>query len=66
MIDAIQHMFANVTAHLEDLHAIAVEGQRADNSPDMQTLLNIHLRSGLVTLDSCIRAIAMGLEGGAS
>lgn len=64
MIDAIQHMFANVAAQLEDLHAIAIEGRRADNSPDMQTVLNVHLRSGLVTLDGTMRAIAMGLEGG--
>ena len=63
MIDALQHMFANVTAQLEDLHAIAVEGQCADNSPDMQTVLNVHLRSGLVALDSTLRAIALGLGG---
>lgn len=63
MIDAIQRMFTNIAIQLEDLHAIAVEGQCADNSPDMQTVLAVHLRSGLITLDGTIRAIAMGLEG---
>lgn len=63
MIDATQRMFANIATQLEDLHAIAVEAQCVDNSPDMQTVLNVHLRSGLVMLDSTLCAIALGLEG---
>ncbi len=63
MIKAIPHMFADVTAKLEDLHAICVEGQRSDNSPDMQSLLNIHLRDGLATLDDTLRAMTSALAG---
>lgn len=57
-------LFADVTAKLEDLHAIAVEGQRADNAPDMQTVLNVHLRSGLVALNGIVRSMTKTLEGG--
>ncbi|MGB3795566.1 MAG: hypothetical protein WA957_04605 [Alteraurantiacibacter sp.] len=59
-------MFADITAKLEDLHGIAVEGQRRDNAPDMQNVLNIHLSSGLVALNCTIRAIAKALEGSRS
>lgn len=62
----VPHMFADITAKLEDLHAIAVEGQRRDNAPDMQSVLNIHLRSGLAALDGANRAIAKALESGQS
>lgn len=62
----VRHMFADITAKLEDLHAIAVEGQRRDNAPDMQNVLNIHLRSGLAALDGVNRAIAKALESGQS
>lgn len=65
MTKAIPHLFADATAKLEDLHAVAVEGQRADNAPDMQSVLIAHLRDGHAALDSTIRAIAMALEGGA-
>lgn len=66
MTDAIQYMFANIATQLEDLHAIAVEGQCAGNTPDMQTVLNVQLCSGLVTLNGTVRAIAMGLQGSPS
>ena len=62
MTKTIPHLFADVTARLEDLHAIAVEGQRADNAPDMQGVLNAHLRSGLATLDDIVRAVAAALD----
>lgn len=63
MTAPIPHLFADVAAKLEDLHAIAVEGQRDDNAPDMQALLDVHLRSGLVSLGGTLRAIAIALEG---
>ena len=63
---SVTYMFADVTAKLEDMHAISVEGQRRDNAPDMQNVLNIHLRSGLAALDGAMRAIADALEGGQS
>lgn len=56
-------MFADVTAKLEDLHAIAIEGQRGDNAPDMQSVFNVHLRDGLAALDDTICAITNALEG---
>ncbi|OYY75723.1 MAG: hypothetical protein B7Y43_18355 [Sphingomonas sp. 28-62-20] len=65
MNKAIPHLFADATAKLEDLHAVAIEGQRANNAPDMQNVLTAHLRDGLVALDGTIRAIGMALEGGA-
>lgn len=63
MTAVIPHLFMEVTAKLEDLHAIAVEGQRADYAPDMQSVLNIHLHSGLVALDGTVRSIGEALEG---
>lgn len=66
MRKTVPHLFAEVTANLEDLHAIAVEGQRRDNAPDMQRVLTLHLRSGLATLDNTMRAVANALEGGRS
>jgi hypothetical protein len=59
----IRDMFADATAKLDDLHAIAVEGQRADNAPDMQNVLTLHIRSGLVALDATMRDITTALDG---
>lgn len=63
---SVPHMFADITAKLEDLHAIAVEGQRRDNAPDMQSVLHIHLRSGFAALDGTMRAMTKALEGSQS
>ena len=60
---SVPRLFADVTSKLEDLHAIAVEGQCSDNTRDMQQVLTIHLRSGLALLDDNIRHIAKALEG---
>ncbi len=65
MTKAIPHLFADATAKLEDLHAVAVEGQRDDNARDMQSVLTAHLRDGLAALDGIIRGIGMALDGGA-
>ena len=66
MRKTIPHLFADVTAKLENLHAIAVEGQRSDNAPDMQDVLTVHLRSGLAALAGDMRAMAKALEGSRS
>jgi len=66
MTNVIPHMFAAVAAKLEDLHAVAVEGQRADNAPEMQSVLNTCLRDGLVVLDEAVLALARALESGLS
>jgi len=63
MRKAIPHLFADITAKLEDLHAVAVEGQRADNAPDMQSVLVFHLRTGLVAIEGTMRAMAKALDG---
>lgn len=51
MSDAIPALFATITAKLEDMHSIAVEGQRRDNASDMQRVLACHLRMGIASLD---------------
>ena len=60
---SVPRLFADVTARLEDLHAIAVDGQCRDNALEMQQVLNAHLRSGLAALDDNMRQIAKVLEG---
>lgn len=54
-----QRLFADVTMLLEDMHSIAVEGQRRDNAPDMQLALARHLRAGIVRLDGLVLEIAL-------
>lgn len=55
--------FSDVTAKLEDLHAIAVEGQCRDNSPAMDRVLFVHLRAGVAALESDLRDMANFLRG---
>lgn len=57
MTDDLRRAFADITARLEDLHSISVEGQHRDNSPDMQRVLVSHLRSGFASLDSAVAKI---------
>jgi hypothetical protein len=54
--------FADLTANLEDLHTIAVEGQRRDCSPDEHRVLLFHLRSGVVALDCKLSAMSAMLN----
>ena len=49
--------FAAITAQLEDLHSIAVEGQQRDNSPDMQRAFASYLRKGVAALGTSIKDI---------
>lgn len=58
---AVIRLFADVTAKLEDLHSIAVEGQRRDNSRDMQQALTCQLRMGMMSLDTMLGAIKRSL-----
>ena len=57
----VQKLFADATMALEDLHSVAVEGQRRDNAPDMQLALATHLRAGVVDLDAIVLDIALTL-----
>lgn len=58
---SVPRLFADVTAKLEDLHSVAVEGQRRDNSHDMQRALACHLRMGMMSLDTSLHAIKRSL-----
>jgi hypothetical protein len=62
----LPYPFSDVAAKLEDLHAIAVEAHYGDNSPDMEQVLCVHLRSGLAALDRALEEMAGSLDGGAS
>lgn len=62
MTAPIPHLFGEIAAMLEDLHAIAVEGQSADNAHDMLSVLNAHLCSGLIPLCSTVGAVTTALE----
>jgi len=57
MRDAIPRLFADLTAMLEDMHMIAVEGQRRNNAPDMQRVLASQLRMGVASLDTSLTKI---------
>lgn len=57
MSKSIPRLFAEVAALLEDMHAIAVEGQRRDNPPEAQLALAASLRPGAVRLDTALIAI---------
>ena len=50
-------MFADLTARAEDFHSLTVEGQRRDNSPDMQRALACHLRMAIVAMDGIVGQI---------
>jgi hypothetical protein len=56
------HAFAELTAHLEDLYGIAVEGQHRDTSYDMHHVLVIQLRSGLAMLDGKLSGMAAMID----
>jgi hypothetical protein len=63
---AASRLFAEVSAKLEDLHSISVEGQRPDNAPDMRRVLQIQLRSGLAALSVTVGDIKQALESSKS
>lgn len=54
---SIPHLFADITARAEDLHAISIEGHYRDNSADMQNALAGHLRMTIAALDSIVGEI---------
>jgi hypothetical protein len=61
MTAPIPHLFADLTAKLEDLHAVAVEGQRNDHSADMQIVFAAHLCMGVASLDAAMQQIRLQL-----
>lgn len=62
-MNVASHLFAEISAKLEDLHSISVEGQQSDNASDMNCVLQVQLRSGVAALNITISAISQALEG---
>jgi len=61
---SVSRRFADVTAALEDMHGVAVEGQAKDLTPDMQGALLMSLRSSLADLQRLLTGIALLLKIG--
>lgn len=57
MNKAIPRLFADIMVALEEMHAIAVDGQSRDNTPDIQRVLVCHLRTRSVALDATMTRI---------
>ena len=47
----VRNLFADIRSALEDMHGIAVEGQRRDNAPDIQRVLVSLLRMTIVAVN---------------
>lgn len=61
MTKSVGRLFADVTALIEDLHAVAVEGQAQGLSPDIVRVLVGNLRSGVKRLDRTAQRIIAAL-----
>ncbi|MEA1015034.1 hypothetical protein [Sphingosinicella sp. LY1275] len=57
----VQQLFADLTAALEDVHGVAIEGQSAHASKDMQASLLSCVRAGLLWLEQIADSIAVAL-----
>ena len=64
MTDDLRRAFADITARLEDMHAIAVDGQHRDNTPDMHRVLASHLMSGCAAMAGLVGTITERLGDG--
>ncbi|RPF70963.1 hypothetical protein [Aurantiacibacter spongiae] len=62
MSDAVPALFADITAMLEDMHTVAIEGQSNDNSPDMQCALMCQLRIGITSLNGLLGNVRKRLD----
>lgn len=61
MTKGIPNLFADIKSALEEMHGIAVEGQRRDNAPDMQEVLVSQLRMTIVAVNDNIGEIKQRL-----
>lgn len=52
MTKGVPHLFAAMKSMAEDMHAIAVEGQRRDNGREMQRVLVSQLRMTITAMDN--------------
>lgn len=57
MTAPVPKLFADITAKLEDLHAVAVEGQCHDHSADMQIVFAAHLCMGVAALETALQQV---------
>jgi hypothetical protein len=60
---SVKHLFAALTASLEDLHAIAVEGQCADTPPDVHAALAALIDTGACEVRGTVAEIRAELDG---
>ena len=59
-----RRVFADVTAALEDVHDLAVQGQSSDLTADMVAPLAGHIRQGLTRIESLMRRLpGAGITG---
>ena len=58
----IPRRFADITAALEDLHAVAVEGQARNTAPELQGALVRAIQAGLERLERRASKIARRIE----
>ncbi|RPF72152.1 hypothetical protein [Aurantiacibacter spongiae] len=62
--DNPRQVFADVTAALEDVHDIAVQGQSSDLTIDMVAPLAGHIRQGLARIETLMRRLpGAGISG---
>ena len=54
----VAELFAAATMVLEDVHPVAVAGQRRDLAPDAARALVMRLRAAVVTLEAILAEIA--------
>jgi len=59
---SVSILFADVTGKLEDLHAIAIEGQASDELTDMRLALLGMMDVGLSDLEMAVQAIRAALN----
>jgi hypothetical protein len=59
---SVAALFAEVTGKLEDLHAIAIEGQASDELTDMRWALLGFMGVGLSDLEMAVQAIREALN----
>lgn len=57
MTAPIPRLFADISAKLGDLHAIAVEGECHDHSADMQMVFAAHLCMGVAALETALQQV---------
>ncbi len=58
---SVQHLFADLTAALEDVHSVAVEGQAHTATPDIQAALLPCVRLGITRLQTIATSIEAAL-----